>query len=354
MSDLRVGFIGTGRKKERGDTSGYFMAYTHADGYKGAGGCTLAACCDIVEDNAKGFADYYGIDKVYLDYHEMLATEQLDIISICTWPHLHAPMVIDCAAAGVKAVHCEKPMSDTWGASLAMAKAAAAAGTQLTFNHQIRYGWHSEVALKAIQDGAIGQPLRYDACRGTLFDVGTHVLDQINMLNGDVPAKWVLAQIDYREENLYFGAHCENQHILFYELANGAHALLMTTPDNRNPVGALIHITGSEGEMQIQAVDGPPVRWRRRGEVEWTVPTAPEGGSLASMTHCLRDVMDCSRTGRKPRVHADNALLATEIIFATFESSRRRGRIDLPLVARDNPLRSMVNAGDIKPQPKAK
>ncbi|MBI2297479.1 MAG: Gfo/Idh/MocA family oxidoreductase [Armatimonadetes bacterium] len=332
MSDFRVGFIGTGRRKERADTTGFFMAYTHADGYRGAGGCELVACCDIVQENAQGFAAYYGIDKVYLDYREMLAKEQLDVVSICTWPHLHEPMVTDCCAAGVRAVHCEKPMADTWGGAQRMARAAVEASTQLTFNHQLRYGWHSDAALQAITDGAIGQVLRFDACRGVLLDVGTHVLDQINMINGDQRAKWVLAQIDYRDENLYFGAHCENQHILFLEYANGAHGLLMTTPDGRNPVGALI---------------------RRHDETEWTVPTAPEGGSLAPMDRCLGDVMDCVRTGRKCRVDASNALLATEIIFATFESSRRRGRVDLPLDVTDNALRSMVDSGALTPRRKA-
>ena len=57
-----------------------------------------------------------------LDYHEMLARENLDIVSICTWPHLHAPMVIAAAEAGVRAIHCEKPMAPTWGEARRMVR----------------------------------------------------------------------------------------------------------------------------------------------------------------------------------------------------------------------------------------
>jgi hypothetical protein len=48
---------------------------------------------------------------------------------------------------------------------------------------------------------------------------------------------------------------------------------------------------------------------------------------------------------------ARRALNATEIIFAIYESSRRRGRVDLPLTISDNPLAAMVEAGHLQPSP---
>jgi len=35
------------------------------------------------------------------------------------------------------------------------------------------------------------------------------------------------------------------------------------------------------------------------------------------------------------------------MIFATYESSRRRARIDLPLEIEDSPLHAMIDAGDL-------
>lgn len=94
---------------------GYAMAYQHADAYSVLDNCEMVACADIVQENAEAFAQAFNIPEVYLNHHEMLEKENLDIVSICVWPHLHAQLTIDCAIAGVRAIHCEKPMADTWG-----------------------------------------------------------------------------------------------------------------------------------------------------------------------------------------------------------------------------------------------
>jgi hypothetical protein len=62
-------------------------------------------------------------------------------------------------------------------------------------------------------------------------------------------------------------------------------------------------------------------------------------------------VIDALQTGREPELSARKALNATEIIFACYESSRRRGRVDLPLTISDNPLQQMVESGDLRPEP---
>jgi hypothetical protein len=41
------------------------------------------------------------------------------------------------------------------------------------------------------------------------------------------------------------------------------------------------------------------------------------------------------------------ALQATELIFASYESSRRRGRVDLPLTIDDSPFLTMLAYGDL-------
>jgi hypothetical protein len=47
---------------------------------------------------------------------------------------------------------------------------------------------------------------------------------------------------------------------------------------------------------------------------------------------------------------ARRALQATEIIFATYESSRRRGRVDLPLKQKDSAYLSMLESGEMLPK----
>ena len=350
MSKLRVGIIGTGKKKPRGDQFGFAMAYQHANGYVALDTCELVACADIVEENARAFADQYGVANVYLDYNEMLAAEQLDMVSICTWMHLHEPMVLDACQAGVRAIHCEKPMADTWGGARRMAAAAKDNGVQLTFNHQRRYGEPFIMAKQMLNDGRIGELQRLECGAGNLYDTGTHFIDMFSFFMGEVPAQWVLGQIDYRAESLVFGSHNENQQVVLTEYENGVFGLIMTGA-SASPVGCVDKLIGAEGVIEVGVQDGPPIRYRLAGETEWTAPDTG-GASIHGPNfneRAIADAVACLLEGRTCQLCAENALIATEIIFGAYESSRRRARVDFPLDIEDNPLAAMVESGDLSP-----
>src|SRR5260370_41578328 len=105
----RVAVIGAGRPWRTEGSTGFGMSHIHVQGYQKTGKCRLTAVADINRENAEVFAGQYGSAAGYTDYQEMLERERPDIVSVCTWPALHAPMVIACAGAGAKAGHCEKP-----------------------------------------------------------------------------------------------------------------------------------------------------------------------------------------------------------------------------------------------------
>src|SRR5688572_7493505 len=131
----RVAVIGAGRPRKTEGSTGFGMARSHVHGYLETGVCDLVAVADIARENAEALVVVYGgTAQVYTDYQEMLERERPDIVSVCTWPHLHAPMVLDAASADVRAIHCEKPMAPTWGEAKAMHRAAVQKGVQLTFN----------------------------------------------------------------------------------------------------------------------------------------------------------------------------------------------------------------------------
>ena len=49
--------------------------------------------------------------RVYHDWKEMLEREALDIVSVATYAPAHAEISISCAAHGVRAIYCEKPIA---------------------------------------------------------------------------------------------------------------------------------------------------------------------------------------------------------------------------------------------------
>jgi dihydrodiol dehydrogenase / D-xylose 1-dehydrogenase (NADP) len=61
-------------------------------------------------DKAVQFADKYGFEKRFDDYHKMLDDPYLDVVYIASPHRLHAEQSIACLMAG-KAVLCEKPMA---------------------------------------------------------------------------------------------------------------------------------------------------------------------------------------------------------------------------------------------------
>ena len=109
---MNVAIIGCGRPRSEEGRTGFGMAHQHMQGYKLAG-AQLVAVADINPVNAQRFQAEHGAQRIYTDYRQMLASEKIDIVSICTWPKLHAEMVIAAAQAGVRAIHCEKPMAPT-------------------------------------------------------------------------------------------------------------------------------------------------------------------------------------------------------------------------------------------------
>ena len=359
MATYKVGFIGTGKKPVRPGPLGYGMAHQHAAAYKALPSCEIVACADISPENAQAFQELFGVARTYTDYREMLAKEQLDIVSVCTWPALHEEMVVAAAQAGVRAVHCEKPMALTWAGAKRMVEACRASGTLLTFNHQRRFGAPYRKAKALLDEGAIGTLERVEFSVGNLYDYGSHSFDLCNYFNGERGAAWVIAQIDYRTENLVFGAHNENQAFALWQYENGVFGMA-STGAGAELIGCHNRLIGSEGVIEIGATaregqEKPPVlRVRRAGSARWEAIDCGNEGlhGPGYIERAIADVVRALGDGRPSELNGDNALRATEIIFACWESVRRRGRVDLPLTIEDNPLHEMVASGALRPERK--
>jgi len=348
MASYRVGIIGCGRKPEKPGPMGYGMGHAHALGYQALPDAAIVALADIVLENARAFQELHGGEAIYQDYHEMLAQERLDIVSITTWPHLHAEMVIAAAEAGVKAIHCEKPMAPTLSEARRMVAACEANGVQLTFNHQRRFAPVFQAARRLVDEGAIGQVQQIHGVCDNLFDWGTHWFDMINYLNDECDIAWVLGQVDLRGSHRIFGAPIEGQGLSYYAYQNGVYGTLTT--GYGMPAGGWIELTGSDGRIEIGRDGENPLRIWAQGDADWrAVPV--EGGLHGQdfIVVAILDLIDALKTGREPMLSGRRALRATELIFATYESSRRRGRVDLPLDIDDSPLLAMMAEQGIEP-----
>lgn len=348
---LRAALIGCGRRMKSPGATGCGMGREHVPGYLGSPRAELVAYCDVNEESAQMYRDEHGPAdaRVYTDYEQMLRTEKPDMVSIALWPHLHAPVVIACAeSGGVRAIHCEKPMALTWGDAKRMAAVCQERGVQLTFNHQRRFGAPFRRAKEMITAGEIGDLLRLEASCDNLYDWGTHWFDMLFFLNDETPVEWVIGQIEPRDSRKVFGAPVERQGVSHWKFTNGVRGLLVTGYEAK--MGAQIRATGTRGIIEIgAATENGEERLRVLGKNAdgWqTVPFDPPGDSLHGpnfIGRAIEDALEALVTGREPQLSARRALQATELIFATWESSRRRGRVTLPLDVDDSALQALID-----------
>lgn len=358
-----VAVIGTGTDPDDPDQDGYAMAYHHASGYEKHEECALVACADIIRENAEAFADEFDLDdkNVFVEYEKMLEAIKPDIVSLCVPPAIHAKIGIDCIRSGiVKAVHCEKPMADTYRDAKLMTQEARRHDVQLTFNHQRRFSDVVRTAKDLLDAGEIGDLRRLEfAAPVGIFDYGSHSFDLCNYFNDETPGKWVLGQIDYSEENILFGTHNENQAIIHWTYENGVHGVAASdSTGTGGPASAFAchnRLIGTDGVIEVGPESSdedkqlPVLRIRRDGETWEAIETEDGLHGWEFIDRAIAENVRCLREGDTPELGAENALNATELIFATWESSRRRGRVDLPLEIEDNPLQAMLDKGDLMP-----
>ncbi|MEE3337816.1 MAG: Gfo/Idh/MocA family oxidoreductase [Candidatus Latescibacterota bacterium] len=319
----------------------------HAEGWQHDERSQLVACADPVEASRDEFCERFGDLRRYTDYGEMLKAESLDIVSVCTWTGMHREMIEAAAASGVQAIHSEKPMAPTWGDARAIHDACQQAGVVLTLCHQRRFGHTFLTARDLLRDGAIGDLRRIEATCPNLFDWGTHWFDICFFYNEESSVEWVMGQIEVAEDRKVFDVPLETSGLSWFRFTNGVEGLV-TTGDASDD-GLHIRLIGSEGivELHLRDPESPLRLWRGSG---WESPAFTQGVPDAEHTIAsCSDLLACLDSGTEPELSSRKALAATELIFATYESSRRRCRIQLPLETDDSALLAMLADGSIGP-----
>ena len=309
------------------------MSHQHWLGMEKTGKCELAAVADISEENAKGFtADHGPKAAIYADYMQMMEKEKPDIVCVALWPHLHAKVVCDIVKFKPRAIHCEKPMDSNWDGAFRMHEDCKKAGIQLTINHQRRFNKPFQKVKSLLVEGAIGKLLRLESAWHNFQDSGTHWIDMLFNFNGDTGVQWVLGQIDLRNARKTFGALQETHGIMTFRFANGVRATHLAGL-NHQDLGCMIRATGDAGVLEIME-NGPNwVRLNRLGKGGWeNVDTEGEGiHDNAAIYRGIAELVDCLESHKTPLLSSENAIRPAEVIFAAYESSLRRARVDLPL-----------------------
>ncbi len=145
---LRVGTIGVGGR------GSFVTRYFNRIGEE-TGGCEIAAVCDVWQKRVSENKERFKCDG-YLDYKELLARNDIDVVLIATPDHWHATMAIEAMKSG-KDVYLEKPMCHTVQEARQLVETVKETGRVLQVGSQTTSADQWYQAKKAIADGMIGQ-----------------------------------------------------------------------------------------------------------------------------------------------------------------------------------------------------
>ncbi len=330
----RVAMIGCGGR-----------ARAHVPALQADGRAHIAALADVKQEAAEAMNAEFGLDAIlYTDHREMLAREKPDVVVSCLWTPLHLPVFRDCVKAGVQAVLSEKPMAPTWGECIEIARLAESSGVQLTFCHQRRFAPGNQLARQLIGDGVLGTLERLDLYSPpNLLDCGTHTFDQALSFNNESPARWVLGAVDMTNPLHWFGVDAESMAVGTIVFANGVRAALQVGGPDMD-LWSGVRVSGSKGFLEV-TWDGQIPRGVVYADPLWRVPEIADAPD-APMQGVVRNALDCLSSGAEPELSHRKALRASEIIFALYESVRRRARVELPLEGvTDNPFVTLLAEG---------
>jgi predicted dehydrogenase len=304
----------------------------------------VVALADANQDAADKFKMDHGLDStIYTNYQELLEQERPDIVVASLWTPLHLPVFRDCIGAGVKAVLSEKPMSATWGDCLEMAQLAEQTGCQLTFCHQRRFAEGNLLVRRMIAEGLFGEIKRLDLYSPpNLLDCGTHTIDQALSFLNETTARWVLGAVDTSEVFNWFDVRAECMATGTIVFQDGVRATLQTGGPDMDIWGG-VRVTGTKGFIEV-FWDGKFGQAAVYNQPDWKPPVVQDSDE-SHMAGVVRNAVDCLESGEEPETSYQKALRASEIIFALYESVRRRARVELPLTeVLDNPLHSLLDA----------
>jgi len=222
---VRIGMVGAG-----------WMGKAHVNSYSSVhnvygekiGVPVMNIIMDVNEESVKKAAKEYGFKQWTTDWHDVINSEEVDIVDIVT-PNAFHYEVAKAALLNGKNVYCEKPLSLTAEQSQELAKIAKEKGVlnYIAFNNVRNPA--TEYLKHLVQSGKLGEIMRFDgrydqdmlldpsipitwrhvikqAGSGALGDLGSHLLSVSQYIMGDIDSVNAISKIYIPERPVKAGS----------------------------------------------------------------------------------------------------------------------------------------------------
>lgn len=310
--------------------------YSHGAGFFACTRTDLVACADQRPEVMEKFGELYNIPKErqYTDYREMIAAENLDIVSVATQPEPRAEIVIYAAEHGIKAIYAEKAMAASLPEAKAMADALTRHGVFFNLGANRRWSVVYDKMKEIIDSGELGALktlIVYN--NGTLFNTGSHTLDLLMHLNSDQPIEWVQGYLP-NAEGMIEGDTLREDPLGegFFQFANDVrgYAMLTTRGLETEAICENGTITAVNDGNEFFVRKRIPIEGSNRPSLETVdrLEVEPQSSTLK----LIEDLVHSLDTGEPTRCGPQVAYAGMELIFGFIESHRNNGaRVTMPV-----------------------
>ena len=284
---------------------------------------------------------------------EMLDSENIDIVTICTPSGIHPDQAILAADHGVHVI-TEKPMATRWSDGLRMVRACDNAGVRLFVVKQNRNNSTLKLLKRAISEKRFGKIYMvnlnvfwtrpqeyYDSAKwrgtweldgGAFMNQASHYVDLIEWLIGPVDSVQAMTATQARDIEV------EDTGVMNIRWRSGAlgsmNVTMLTYPKNYE---GSITVIGEKGTVRIGGVAVNEIKqWEfndKRDYDDQVKSASYKTTSVYGFGHTLyyQNVIDVLKKKKAPEIDGREGLKSLEVLIAAYLSARDGQIVSLPL-----------------------
>ncbi|MBN2309956.1 MAG: Gfo/Idh/MocA family oxidoreductase [Candidatus Hydrogenedentes bacterium] len=341
MAEMGVGIIGTG-----------WVAGEHIAAYERNPHTRVVALCDLTEEAARAKAAACGIEcAVYTDYKQMLARDDIQIVSVTSPPNFHPEHAIAAVRAG-KHLLLEKPMALNIDDARAIRDAVAEAGVKSLVGFVLRWNPLYQLVKTQLAQNAIGRVFfgEVDYFHGvgpwygqytwnvkksmggsSLLSAGCHAVDGLRwFMGGDVAEVTQYATFGQGPDFKEYEYNPSSVTILRF--TDGRIGKVASCIECVQPYVFRINLVGTHGTILNNRIFSKTMY---PGQTSWAeVPTIlPDSGDVTHhpFTGEVEHLVDSILSGEDVHCNVEDAYKSHEVVFAADRSGEEGRPVTLPL-----------------------
>lgn len=308
----------------------------------------IVAVADVKPERADKAAAEFG-GKAYYDFDELIASEELDCIHICTPHYLHTSMAIKALKKGIN-VLTEKPCSVSPAEVEALCEAQKISGKQVGICFQNRYNNCVQYIKEIIENGSMGKVKSIRAfvtwnrgkdyysddwhgtldkeCGGVLINQAIHTVDLVHYFGGKCESLVAHTSNDHLQGII----EVEDTASILMKLENGVNAILYATTAHGDDSPVLIEVIFENGKLRTEGEKlycfdkNNSIR-----EIELDTNKVCHGKHYWGSGHSalINDFYDCLKAGRPFEIDASEGGHAAKIVSTCYESANQNKTVEI-------------------------